>query len=112
MPQPPSPTSSACVDKEPGYDFHRADGLLAQANALTGQREKAETLFRQAVAKSVASETYLNFADLLALEGRSAEAREYAQKVLDKKPNMPGYLRRRERPMFRRAKKILSRLPT
>ncbi len=32
---------------------------------------------------------YLNFAALLASEGRNAEAREWAQKVLDKKPTMP-----------------------
>jgi hypothetical protein len=29
---------------------------------------------------------------------------------LDKKPNMPGYLRRRERPWFRKASALLSRL--
>ena len=62
-------------------------------------------------ARSVASETYLNFADLLASEGKNAEAREWAQKVLDKKPTMPGYLRRRERPWFRSANKLLKRLP-
>jgi len=53
----------------------------------------------------------LNFADLLASEGRGAEAREWARKVLAKKPTMPGYLRRRERPWFRRASKLLSRVP-
>jgi hypothetical protein len=52
----------------------------------------------------------LNFADLLASDGRNAEAREWAQKVLAKKPTMPGYLRRRERPWFRRAKETLKRL--
>jgi hypothetical protein len=96
--------------KEPGYDFHRAGGLLAHAYALTGQKERAEALFRQVTARSVASETYLNFADLLAQEGRNAEAREWAQKVLDKKPAMPGYLRRRERPWFRSAHKLLKRV--
>jgi hypothetical protein len=57
------------------------------------------------------SETYLNFASLLASEGRNAEAREWAQKVLDKKPTMPDYLRRRERPWFRSAREMLKRLP-
>jgi hypothetical protein len=60
---------------------------------------------------STLSETYLNFADLLASEGRGTEAREWARKVLAKKPTMPGYLRRRERPLFRRANKLLKRLP-
>ena len=57
------------------------------------------------------SETYLNFADFLASQGQTAEAREWAQKVLDKRPTMPGYLRRRERPWFRRAKALLKKLP-
>jgi hypothetical protein len=30
---------------------------------------------------------------------------------LDKKPNMPGYLRRRERSWFRKAAALLNRLP-
>jgi hypothetical protein len=30
--------------------------------------------------------------------------------VLDKKPNMPGYLKRRERPWFRRANEVLKRV--
>jgi hypothetical protein len=104
------PDLEKVVDKEPGYDFYRAAGLLAHAYAKTGQTERAEILFRQVTARSVASETYLNFAELLASEGKNAEAREWAQKVLDKKPNMPGYLRRRERPWFRSANKLLKRV--
>jgi hypothetical protein len=53
----------------------------------------------------------LNFADLLASEGKNAEARQWARKVLDKEPTMPSYLRRRERHWFRRARKILKQLP-
>lgn len=105
------PDLERVVAKDPDYDFHRAAGLLAHAYAQTGQKEKAEQLFRQVTIISTLSETYLNFADLLASEGRNAEAREWAQKVLDKKPTMPGYLRRRERPWFRRAGEMLKRLP-
>jgi hypothetical protein len=96
--------------KEPGYDFHRAGGLLAHAYARTGQKERAEALFREVTARSVSSETYLNFADLLASEGKNAEARDWAQKVLDKKAAMPGYQKRRERPWFRSANKLLKRV--
>jgi len=96
--------------KEPDYDLHRAMGLLAQAYALTGHKEKAETLFSRATERSTLSETYLNFSDLLASEGRTAEAREWARKVLEKAPAMPAYQRRRERPWFREAKKRLRRL--
>ena len=111
MPRLRCPTWRRVVGKEPDYDFQRAAALLAHAYAQTGQKEKAEELFRQVTVTSTLSETYLNFAELLASEGRNAEAREWAQKVLDKKPTMPGYLRRRERPWFRRAKDVLKRLP-
>ena len=105
------PDLERAVGKEADYDFHRAAGLLAHAYAQTGQKERAETLFRQATITSTLSETYLNFASLLASEGRNAEAREWAQKVLDKKPTMPAYLRRRERPWFRSARELLKHLP-
>ena len=105
------PDLERVVAKEPAYDFHRGAGLLAHAYAQTGAKLRAEALFRQATTLSTSSETYLNFADLLASEGRTAEARQWAQKVLDKKPAMPGYLRRRERPWFRGASKMLKRLP-
>ena len=84
--------------------------MLAHAYALTGEKEKAEALFRRVTITSTLSETYLNFAELLASEGRNAEAREWAQKVLDKRNSMPGYLKRRERPWFRRAKEMLKRV--
>jgi hypothetical protein len=105
------PDLEKVIAKEPNYDFNRAPALLAQAYAQTGQKEKAEALFRQVTVTSTLSETYLNFADLLASEGRNAEAREWAQKVLDKEPTMPRYLRRRERPWSQRARKTLKRLP-
>jgi hypothetical protein len=105
------PDLERVVVKESDYDFHRAAGLLAHTYAQTGQKEKAEALFRTVTAASTSSETYLNFAAMLAAQGRTAEAREWAQKVLDKKPNMPAYLRRRERPWFRSARDVLKKLP-
>ena len=99
------------VAKDPKYDLHRAIGLLAHAYANTGEPDKADALFRQATAISTASETYLNYAAFLGTQSRNAEAREWALKVLAKKPAMPLYLKRRERPWFRRAKAILKKLP-
>jgi hypothetical protein len=105
------PDLERVTGKVPDYDFQRAAGLLAHAYAKTGQKEKAESFFGRVTTTSTLSETYLNFAELLASEQRTPEAREWAQKVLDKKPTMPGYLRRRERPWFRQAKAFLGRLP-
>jgi len=105
------PDLELAVGRDSGHDFYRAVGLLAHAYAQTAQNEKAEACFRQAVERSTLSETYLNYADFLASHERNAEAREWAQKVLDKRPSMPGYLRRRERPWFRRASALLRQLP-
>jgi len=103
------PDLERVVLQDPGHDFHRAAGLLATAYARTGQPDKAAEWFRRAIEKSTLSETYLNYADFLISQGRNQEAREWALKVLAKKPTMPNYLRRRERPLFARARKTLKR---
>ena len=105
------PDLERVVTQDPKYDFYRAPGLLAHTYANTGQAEKADALFRKTVAISTLSETYLNYASFLGSQGRTAEAREWAQRVLAKKPTLPGYLKRRERPWFRRAKGLLKQLP-
>lgn len=97
------------VTEDPRYDFHRASGLLAHAYANTGRREEAEALFRQATEVSTLSETYYNCAAFLASGQRNDEAREWAQRILAKGPTMPRYLRRRERPWFRKAKALLKK---
>ncbi|MFZ0731999.1 MAG: tetratricopeptide repeat protein [Candidatus Sulfotelmatobacter sp.] len=98
------------VKTDPDYDFHRAKGLLAWTYAKTGQPEKANAMFREATRISTISETYYHYALFLESQGRTAEAREWAQKILDKRATMPGYLKRRERPWFWKAKTVLGRL--
>jgi hypothetical protein len=93
------------------YDSYRALGLLAHAYANSGQPDKAEQLFAEVTQLSTASETYYNYALFLAAQKRSADARNWAQRILAKKPTMPNYLRRRERAWFRKANALLKRLP-
>ena len=104
------PDLERAVKSDPGYDFHRAKGLLAWGYAQTGQSEKADAMFREATRISTISETYYHYALFLESQGRGAEAREWAKKILDKKPTMPGYLKRRERPWFRKANAVLARV--
>ena len=106
------PDLERAVASDPDYDFHRAKGLLAWGYAKTGQADKANAMFREATRISTISETYYHYALFLQEQGRIAEAREWAQKILDKKPTMPGYLRRRERPWFRRASALLGKPKT
>ena len=104
------PDLERTIKSDRDYDFHRAKGLLAWAYAQTGQSEKADAMFREATRISTISETYYHYALFLESQGRAAEAREWAEKILAKKPTMPGYLRRRERPWFRKARAVLGRV--
>lgn len=60
--------------------------------------------------RTVELDPYYNYACVLAAQGRGAEAREWAQRILAKRPAMPNYLQRRERPWFRKAKGLLKRV--
>jgi hypothetical protein len=85
--------------------------LRAHALAMLGEPAEAEALFAGVLQASTLSETQYNYACLLASVGRPAEAREWAERVLRKKSTMPDYIRRRERPWFRKAKALLKKLP-
>jgi hypothetical protein len=98
--------------RDPKYDFNRAIALLAHAYAGAGRAEEADALFRRATDVSTLSETYYNYAVFLASQGRTSEAREWAGRLLARKPTLPRYLQRRERPWFRKAAALLKRLPS
>ena len=99
------------VAQDPKHGYYRAQGLLAHAYALGGQSEKAGTLFQQVTEISTLSETQYNYAIFLVSQHREPEARQWAQRILNKKPTMPRFLKRQERPWFRRASGLLRRLP-
>jgi hypothetical protein len=99
------------IKKDRNYDYQRAAGLLAYAWSQSGRPEQAGALFGQITETSTLSETQYNYARFLAGQGKAAEARQWAQKIMAKKITMPRYLKRRERPWFRRASALLKRLP-
>ena len=92
------------------FDYQRAAGLLAYCYSRAGQCEKAERLFRETLNNSTLSETQFNYAAFLAEQGRHEEAREWAQRILNKKVTLPRYLRRKEGPWFRKAMGLLNAL--
>jgi hypothetical protein len=98
------------VARDPKYDYQRAAGLRAQAVARLGEREQADAIFAEVLETSTLSETQYNYACFLAGTGRAAEAREWADRILRKKATMPDYIRRRERPWFRKANALLKRV--
>ena len=99
------------TSRDPKYDFNRAIALLAHAYAGAGQAEQADALFRRATEVSTLSETYYNYAVFLASQKRTSEARDWAGRLIARKPTLPRYLQRRERPWFRKAAALMKRLP-
>ena len=95
---------------DPKYDYQRAAGLLAHELGVVGRTEEALIQFAAVTETSTLSETQYNYAALLASSGRTTEAKEWAQRVLAKKPTMPAYMRRRERPWFRKTAALLKKL--
>ena len=94
--------------------IHDGPKVVKDSWAIAGHLDQAypdKPLFKDATAISTLSETYYNYAAFLAAQQRTSEAREWAQRILAKKPTMPRYLRRRERPWFRKAAALLKRLP-
>jgi hypothetical protein len=97
--------------RDPKYDYHRAAGLYAHTLGRLGRVDEADALFADVMRTSTLSETEYNYASFLAANGRPAEARQWVDRVLRKKASLPDYVRRRERPWFRRAAALGKRLP-
>jgi hypothetical protein len=105
------PDLELAVNKDARFDSYRAAALLAHAYAVTGNVESAGTLFADVSQYSTTPETFYNYASFLKSQNRLAEAREWAQKLLDKKRTMPRYFQRIERLWFVKAKTLLKELP-
>lgn len=100
------------VKKKQDFDYYRAAALLAHAYGRTGNSEAAEWWFKEATTYSTAPETLFHYALYFKEQGRRDEARQWAQKVLDKKRTLPRFSQRVERPWFHRAKAMLKELAT
>jgi hypothetical protein len=92
------------------HDYFRAMGLLAHCYAVRRENARAEALFREALQTSTLSETQYNFAEFLASTGRIDEARETAERILNKRASLSGPLRRAQEPWFARAAALLKQL--
>jgi len=104
------PDLERVVRAQADYDIHRAAGLLAWAYARTGNNQQAEALFSRLIQLSTLTETQLHYAEFLAAQGKPAEARQWAERILAKRAGMPGFQRRRERPYFRQARSLMRSL--
>jgi Tfp pilus assembly protein PilF len=88
------------------FDYYRASGLLADAYARTGDLPRAQQWFAPALQFSTTPETLYNYAWFLKAQNRTDEAKEWLEKLMQKKRTLPGYMQRVERPWFRKGKAL------
>jgi len=98
----------ACADVK--FDYYRAAGLLGDAYARTGEMDKAAQWFAPAIQYSTTPETLYNYAWFLKAQGKTAEAREWAEKLMAKKRTLPNFMQRVARPWFRKGKALKKEL--
>jgi hypothetical protein len=92
------------------FDFQRGLGLLAHCYAVTGRNDEANALFREALETSTISETQFHYAEFLARQGRTAEAREWLQRIVGKRAALSGPLLRAQKPWIAKAERKLAEL--
>jgi len=97
------------IASNPKYDYSNAYSLYARALAKCGKRDEAMVAFER-LAESTASETLYAAAEFFAENGRTAQARELAERIVARTVTMPSYQRRRDRAWIRKAKALRRRL--
>ena len=95
------------VQADPSYSIYGAHLSLAEAYEATDRVDEALHAYEAILGRTTVSRAYFNYGRLLAQRGEIEKARQMMEEILAKKATLPRYLRRQERPWFRRAKAFL-----
>ncbi|HEV3221023.1 MAG TPA: tetratricopeptide repeat protein [Candidatus Acidoferrales bacterium] len=104
------PDLETAVRADPKMDFYRAAMFLSQAYAAVGRNDDAAALFAEAAQLSSTPEMLYNYAAFLKSQGKTAESREWLDKLEEKRRTSPRYLQRVERDWFRKGKALMKEL--
>ena len=104
------PDLQRVVQTNPKYDYLRAQCLLAQSLARSGDTALAETAFEKLINSTTAAESVVAAAEFFFEQGQHAKAGDLAEAVLARRATMPSYQQRRDRPFLRRARKLERRV--
>jgi hypothetical protein len=99
------------LEIEPSHRFHSGYLALADAYDAMGNEEKAIETYEAVLGRTTLSGAYYGYGRLLARRGETERARKMMEEILTKRTTLPRYLRRQERPWFRKAKELLKTLP-
>lgn len=95
------------VRAEPKHQFWDSYLTLAECYDRRGQPEKARAAYEEILGRTTVSRAYYGCGLLLDRQGEKERAREMMRQILAKKPALPRYLRRQERPWFKKAEVFL-----
>ena len=111
MPSRAANAGSSCSDPvvqaEPKHQFWDSYMTLAECYDRMGQAEKARAAYEVILGRTTVSRAYYGYGLLLDRQGDKERAREMMRQILAKKPALPRYLRRQERPWFKKAEAFL-----
>ena len=96
------PDLAYVIQQDRHYDSYRTMALLAHAYAQTGEVAAASEFFNEALQFSTTPETLYNYAAFLKSQNQLVEAREWLQKLSQKKRTLPRAIARRESAWFRK----------
>ena len=91
-------------------DGYRGEMFLAQAYAAVGRNDDASVWFAEVVQRSSTAEVLFSYADFLAEQNRTAEAREWLDQLEAKRRSSPRYVQRVERVWFRKGSTLAKKL--
>ena len=95
------------VRAEPKYHFWDSYLTLAECYERAGRTDAARGAYQDILGRTTVSRAYYGYGLLLNRLGEREPAREMMRQILAKKPTLPRYLRRQERPWFRKAEAFL-----
>ena len=104
-------TLSKVVELEPAHAAGDAAFALAVSLEKSGEKERARKVLEQLARTSSLPKVLFSLASLQADAGRTNDARESLERIINEAEYVPKYHKREVRPWVRKAKKALTSLP-
>jgi len=95
---------------EPKLDFYRGGMFLARAYAATGRNAEAAEVFSAAMQRTNTPEMICGYADFLAKQNKTEEAREWLNRLEEMKRTAPRFVRRADGAWFNKGKSLSKQL--
>ena len=95
---------------EPKLDFYRGGMFLARAYVATGQDAEAERVFSAAMQHTSTPEMLFSYAAFLKSRNRMEEAREWLNRLEEKRRTSPRFVQRTDRYWFNKGKALFKQL--